>query len=170
MRSRCALVAGSRGSGVRATIADRTAAASATVRPCGPTVSWLWEIGTTPARLVSPTVGLMPTTSLWLAGHTIEPSVSVPSPAAHRLAAAATAEPELDPHGLRSSTYGLFVTPPMPDQPLVELKPRKFAHSLRFVLPRITAPAARRRSTTPASRAGGRPTSASDPAVVCMRS
>src|SRR3954470_23747665 len=134
MRSRLAAVAGSRGSGVRATIAVSTAAASATVRPCGPTVSWLCEIGTTPARLVRPTVGLMPTTAAWLAGQTIDPPVSVPTPAAHRLAAAATADPELEPQGLRSSTYGLFVTPPIPDHPLVELAPRKFADSPRFAL------------------------------------
>ena len=45
-----------------------------------------------------------------------------------------------------------------------------FAHSLRFVLPRITTPAARRRSTTKASRGAGAPTSASDPAVVSILS
>jgi hypothetical protein len=36
------------------------------------------------------------------AGQTIEPSVSVPSATALRLAATATAEPELEPHGLWS--------------------------------------------------------------------
>ena len=36
-------------------------------------------------------------------GQTIEPSVSVPTAAAQRLAATAAAEPELEPHGLRSS-------------------------------------------------------------------
>ena len=41
----------------------------------------------TPARLVRPTVGLMPTTPLLEAGQTIEPSVSVPRAAAARLAA-----------------------------------------------------------------------------------
>ena len=45
-------------------IADSTAAASATVRACGPTVSCVCEIGITPCRLVRPTVGLMPTTPL----------------------------------------------------------------------------------------------------------
>src|SRR5215218_7197064 len=90
-------VAGSRGSGVRLAMALRIAAASATVRPCGPTVSWLWEIGITPARLVSPTVGLMPITAFALAGQTIDPSVSVPRPAAQRLAETAAPEPELEP-------------------------------------------------------------------------
>src|SRR5262249_27570892 len=99
-------VAGSRGSTTPA-IAVSTAAASATVRPWGPTVSWLCEIGTTPARLVRPTVGLMPTTAQWLAGQTIEPSVSVASAAGAKLAAVVAPEPELDPQGLRSSMYGL---------------------------------------------------------------
>ena len=43
--------------------------------------------------------------------------------------------PELDPHGLRSSTYGFFVCPPRELQPDVERVERKFAHSLRLVLP-----------------------------------
>ena len=44
------------------------------------------------------------------------------------------------------------------------------AHSLRLVFPRMTAPAARRRVTRPASAGGRAPSSASDPAVVSMRS
>src|SRR6185295_5891298 len=98
-------VAGSRGS--TPTSALSTAAASATVRAWGPTVSWVWEMGMTPARLVSPTVGLIPTTPLSEAGQTIEPSVSVPRPAATKLAATDAPEPELEPQGLRSSTKGL---------------------------------------------------------------
>jgi hypothetical protein len=42
---------------------------------------------------------------------------------------------------------------------------RKLHHSLRLAVPRSTAPACRRRSTTPASSAGQDPTMASDPAV-----
>src|SRR6266540_2252384 len=34
-------------------------------------------MGTTPARLTSPTVGLIPTTPLWFAGPTMLPSVSI---------------------------------------------------------------------------------------------
>ena len=45
-----------------------------------------------------------------------------------------------------------FVCPPRPLQPDVERVERKLAHSLRLVLPRITAPAARRRCTRKASR------------------
>ena len=44
------------------------------------------------------------------------------------------------------------------------------AHSLRLVLPRMTAPASRSFCATKESFAGCEPTSASDPAVVCMRS
>src|ERR1700720_3630462 len=123
-----------------------------------------------PLRLRRPSVGLIPTRPLLFDGETMEPSVSVPTPAAARLAAMAAPEPELDPDGLRSSAYGFFVSPPRPLQPLVECVERKFAHSLRFVLPRITAPASRRRLTMNASLGGMAPASASDPAVVIMRS
>ena len=101
----------------------------------------------------------------------IEPSVSVPMAAAHRLAATATPEPELEPHGLRSSAYGLRVWPPRLVQPLTEWMERKLAHSLRLVLPRITAPASRSLRATVASCAGDRwPSSAREPAVVSILS
>src|SRR6266436_10260242 len=96
-------VAGSRPSYVRLWITLSAAAASATVRPCGPTVSCVWEIGTTPARLVRPTVGLMPTTPLAFAGQTMLPSVSEPKETAAKLAEAAAPEPELEPQGDRKS-------------------------------------------------------------------
>lgn len=51
----------------------------------------------TPARLVSPTVGLMPTTELAAAGHKMDPSVSVPRATATMFAATDIAEPLLDP-------------------------------------------------------------------------
>src|SRR5260221_10155754 len=163
-------VAGSRPSEVRLWITPRAAAASATVRPCTPTVSWMWVMGTTPARLVRPTVGLMPTTPLALAGQTTLPSVSVPSDTAVKFADTAAPEPELEPQGLRSMPYGLCVCPPRPDQPLIDSKERKFAHSDRLVLPRITAPPARRFAATVESCNGGMPTSANDPALVCILS
>jgi hypothetical protein len=56
-----------------------------------------------PLRLTKPTVGFKPTMPLMDAGLTIDPSVSVPTATAHRLAATATAEPELDPDGDLSS-------------------------------------------------------------------
>src|SRR5437764_5497319 len=123
--------------------ADSTAAASATVRACGPTVSCVCEIGITPWRLVRPTVGLMPTTPLLDDGLMIEPSVCVPSAAIHRFAETAAPEPELEPPGLRSSTNALCVCRPRPLQPLEEREERKLAHSLRLLLAMITAPASR---------------------------
>src|ERR1700741_3513062 len=95
-------------------------AASATVRPWGPMVSCVCAMGTTPARLVSPTVGLMPTTPLALAGETMLPSVLVPRETAVKLADTAAPEPALEPQGLRSMPYGLLVCPPRPDQPLID--------------------------------------------------
>src|SRR5437763_3339230 len=151
-------------------MADSIAAASATVRACGPTVSCVCEMGTTPWRLVRPTVGLMPTRPDADDGLMIEPSVSVPSAAMHRLAATLTPEPELEPPGVRSRTYGLRVWRPRPLQPLDERRERKLAHSLRLVLPRMTPPAARSFAATVASRGGRDPTRASEPAVVSMRS
>src|SRR5438093_12302696 len=127
-------------------------------------------MGTMPARLTRPTVGLMPTIPLADPGQTIEPSVSVPTDTATRLAATAAADPELDPHGLRSRAYGFFPWPPRPLQPLVERVERKLAHSLRFALPSSTAPAARSRAATPESRDGIEPASASEPAVVVILS
>src|SRR6266481_10211788 len=116
------------------------AAASATVRVCGPTVSCVCEIGTTPARLVRPTVGLIPTTPLALPGQTMLPSVSLPNDTAAKLAEAAAPEPALEPQGLRSMPYGLLVCPPRRDQPLVDSNERKLAHSDKLVLPRLAAP------------------------------
>src|SRR5438105_12122406 len=122
-------------------MAESTVAASATVRPCGPTESCELEIGTTPWRLVRRTVGLMPTMPEAEDGLMIEPSVSVPSAAAQRLAETATPDPELEPPGLRSRTYGLRVWRPRPLQPLDERVERKLAHSLRLAFANSTAPA-----------------------------
>ena len=54
----------------------------------------------TPDRLVSPTVGLIPTTELSTDGQIMEPAVSDPSVTAAMFAAAATPGPALDPHGV----------------------------------------------------------------------
>src|SRR6185436_7713167 len=110
-----------------------------------------------PVLLTSPIVGLMPTSAFAPEGHTIDPSVSVPTPIAARFAAIAAPVPELEPQGFRSSAYGLFTCPPRPLHPLVDFVERKFAHSLRFVLPRITAPAARSFLAMNASRVAGAP-------------
>src|ERR1700756_5399136 len=104
-------------------------AASATVRPWIPTVSCVCEMGTTPARLVRPTVGLIAATPLALPGQTMLPSVSLPKETAAKFAEAAAPEPDEDPQGLRLMPYGLCVWPPRPDQPLTDSNERKFAHS-----------------------------------------
>src|SRR5258708_3080201 len=163
-------VAGSRPSKVRLCTAPKATAASATVRPGGPKVSWMWEIGTMPARLVRPTVGLSPTTPFALAGHTMLPSVSVPNDTAAKFDDTAAPDPALEPQGLRLMPYGLFVCPPRPDHPLTDSKERKLAHSPRFVFPRMTAPPARRLAATVESVSAGFPTSANEPAVVCIMS
>ncbi len=151
-------------------MAVSSAATSATVLPIGPGVSWLWAMGTMCVRESSPSMGLNETMPLSEPGQTREPSVSVPSAAAARLAATAAPLPELDPQALRSSTYGFFTRPPMADQPLIECELRMFAHSLKLALPRMTAPAARNRATTGASRRVMLCASASEPAVVATGS
>src|SRR5439155_18388022 len=98
-------------------------------------------------------------------GQTIEPSVSVPTAATARSAAALTPEPELEPHGLRSSTYGMLLWPPMPLQPLDDGPERKLAHSDRLAFAMMIAPAAFSRCTMNASL-GVLPASAQGPAVV----
>src|SRR5271155_2017706 len=127
-------------------------------------------MGIIPLRLISPTVGLMPTKPFDDDGHTIDPSVSVPTPSAPRFAEIPAPVPELDPQGLRSSAKGFLVSPPRPLQPLVAWLERIFAHSLGLVFPRITAPASRNFCATKESLGGLEPTRASEPAVVIMRS
>src|SRR5688500_1741014 len=100
-----------------------------------------------PLRDTNPTVGFNPTIPHIDAGQRIDPSVSVPTPTAPRFAAIAAPVPDDEPHGLRSKIYGLRVCPPRPDHPLIESLSRKFAHSLRLVFARITAPASRNFST-----------------------
>src|SRR5213592_3553296 len=118
-----------------------------------------------PARLTRPSVGFIPTIPFAEDGQTTDPSVSVPIAAAQRLAPTAAPEPELEPHGLRSSAYGFFVCPPRALHPLLEWLERMFAHSLRLLLPKITAPASRNFCATNESLAGHDPSNASDPAV-----
>src|SRR5215471_9843868 len=131
-------------------------------------VSWVCEIGTTANRLTRPTVGLMAATPLAFPGQTMLPSVSLPNDTAAKLDEAAAPEPELEPQGLRLMPYGLLVCPPRPDQPLTDSNERKFAHSERLVLPRMTAPPARKLAATVESCTAGFPTRANDPALVCI--
>jgi hypothetical protein len=55
-----------------------------------------FEIGIIPGTQPKPTVGFIPTIPFTEAGHTIEPSVSVPA-TTQRLAETAVPEPALDP-------------------------------------------------------------------------
>lgn len=65
-----------------------------------PTVSCLGEMGTTPARLGRPIVGLMPTTEFKLDVHKMDPSVSVPSVTVAIFEATDMADPLLELHGV----------------------------------------------------------------------
>jgi len=75
----------------------KSRATSATERPMGPGTSWLALIGTTPPVGTVPTVGLRPTTPLTEAGHTMDPSVSVPTASGTRPAASAAPDPTTSP-------------------------------------------------------------------------
>ena len=72
-------------------------------------MSCLGLIGTTPALLVRPTVGLIPTTELQHDGLKMEPSVSLPRDTVTRFAATDIADPLLDPEG-SSPVYGFCNT------------------------------------------------------------
>ncbi len=141
-------------------------AASVTLRAIGPAVSCVVLIGTTCVRLTRPTEGLNPTMPLMLAGHVMEPFVSVPMAAQANPAATAAPLPEDEPQVLRSIAWGLRVSPPTALHPLVELVSRMFAHSLRLVLPSTTPPARRRLAINGASRRVMLSFNASEPAVV----
>ena len=81
------------------------------------------------------------------AGCRIEPPVSVPVAAGARRAATSAALPPEEPPGTRSVSHGLATGPCTLfsfDEPI--------ANSSMFALPRVTAPAAARRSTTVASK------------------
>ena len=67
-------------------------------------VSCLGVMGMTPARLVRPTVGLIPTTEFWLEGHRIDPSVSDPNATVTKFAATDIADPLLEPQGSAERT------------------------------------------------------------------
>ena len=64
-----------------------------------------------PARLTRPNVGLMPVMPHSAAGMRTEPPVSGPSASGAMPDATATAEPLLDPPGMRSRPHGLCGIP-----------------------------------------------------------
>lgn len=103
------------------------------------------------------------------AGETIEPSVSVPI-ALRQARRDCRRQPRTRTGRAALEVVGTLVWPPRPLHPLAEWNERKFAHSLMFVLPRMTAPDIRSRNTCVASSATRDFTSASDPAVVSILS
>ena len=131
------------------TVASSITARSVTVRVRGPAISWVCERGTTPSRLDRPSVPRSPTRLLCIDGIRMDPQVSLPMPAAEKLAAMAAPVPPLEPPGFRDVSYGFRVCPP---SELTVVIPR--ANSWRLVLPRITAPASRNRRTWKASSGG----------------
>ena len=130
----------------RPEIAWSSAAASRASRPNGPIWSSELANATIPYRLTRPYVGLIPTIPHRAAGCRIEPPVSVPRLSGTWYAATAAAEPPDDPPGTRPRSHGLDVGPNAEcsaEEPI--------ANSSMLVLPRITAPASRRRSVMWAS-------------------
>ncbi len=101
--------------------AARSSAASATLRASGPWVSRYGQVGITPVRGTSPKVGFIPTTPVNWAGMRLEPPSSVPRAAKAMPAATATADPALDPPGVRVpvgswglSTWPVWLLVPLP--------------------------------------------------------
>src|SRR6187455_691258 len=95
-----------------------------------------------------PGVGLRPARPQKWAGRRTEPPPSLPIPPAEQPTAMAADSPPLEPPGVRSRFQGLLV------RPMRWLSVSYIArNSGVLVLPRITAPAARRRATAVASRA-----------------
>src|SRR3990172_12213173 len=89
---------------------------------------------------MAPSVGLNPTHPKKLDGRIIEPMTWVPSAAETMPDATAAADPLLEPPGVRRASHGLRVP-----------RGTVAANSVVTVLPRITAPAARRAATPAAS-------------------
>src|SRR5215213_11630423 len=114
-----------------------------------------------PYRLTSPYVGFTPTTPHSAAGWRIDPPVSDPRARGANPAATAAALPPLEPPGTRVGSWGLRVGPNAEfsvDEPM--------ANSSMFVLPTMTAPAARSRVTTVASYGGRQPSRIREEQVV----
>src|ERR1700739_4433226 len=95
------------------------------------------------------------------AGWRMDPPVSEPRASGTRRAPTATAEPPLEPPGMRSGAQGFLVGPNAEfsvDEPM--------ANSSQLVLPTTTAPARSSRSTAVASYGGTYPSRMRDDAVV----
>ncbi len=162
-RAKSSPVAGSeRGSRSSApTHADRSSAASATVRVIGPVWEKLVHPFSAGHRGTRPRLALKPTTPHTAAGIRIEPARSLPSASGPSPAATAAAAPPLEPPAIRSRCHGLRVCPKI-RLSVTPLHP----NSGVFVLPTTTAPARRARSTTIASSSGTWCSKIRDPIVV----
>ncbi len=106
--------------------------------------------GVTPATGTRPCVGRSALTPQNDAGLRSEPPVSVPSAASTIPAATATAEPPLEPPGMRSRSHGLRQAP---HAWFCVVAPKLSCSRLAFAT--TTAPAARSRRTAVASAAAG---------------
>src|SRR5207244_6839493 len=87
------------------------ATASSTVSENTDTQSNVRHAGTTPAVEINPRVGFSPTMLLSIAGTRPEPAVSVPRASGTSPAETATADPELDPPGIKSPRSGFLGMP-----------------------------------------------------------
>ena len=148
-------VARSRGSCPTRTSARR--AQSSTLRAKTPTVSRKGDCMRIPVRGIRPKLGFIPTIPQKAAGRITDPPVCVPMDKGTIPAATAAAEPCDEPPGVCAGLCGLRVLPGC-------MK----AHSVVTVLPRMIAPAARRRATIQASSEGTRPASMGVPFSVGM--
>ncbi len=90
-------------------IAAHSGTRSSTVRAMGPQQSSVHDSGMMPSIGTVPGLGLSPLTPHSAAGMRIEPAVSVPIAPGHMPVATATAEPPLEPPGMRSVSQGFAV-------------------------------------------------------------
>ncbi len=130
-------------------------AASSTERANGPTWSSDHASGTAPSTGTSPCGPLSPTTPQNAAGRRIEPTVCEPMAPGTMRAATAAAEPDDEPPGVWAGFHGLRAG-----------DGSRNANCVVWVLPRMTAPAARSRATAPQSRVGRVWANSRAPAVV----
>ncbi|MNK96140.1 hypothetical protein D3C87_1164070 [compost metagenome] len=128
-------------------MAASIAPASAALRVIGPMWSSEAASSKAPWRLTRPHVGFRPVMPLAADGKRIDPPVSVPSAPKHSPAAVATPEPLDDTPGHSVASHGLT------GDAICGWWSAK-APSVCCSLPRITAPASRRRCTTVASSVG----------------
>ena len=92
-------------------MASSAVTASSTVSENTETQSSVRQAGTTPAVGIRPRLGFNPTILLNIAGTRPLPAVSVPSESGTSPVETATADPELDPPGMRSARIGLVGMP-----------------------------------------------------------